>query len=55
VGAVVFDSRRQQSFMRRAVAEIVVETLARLPLAYPRPSDADRAAMEKIRHEREQE
>ncbi len=42
-------------FMRRAVAEIVVDTLARLPLAYPRPSDADRAAMEQIRRELEQE
>lgn len=42
-------------YMRRVVAEIVVDTLARLPLAYPRPKDADRAAMEAIRRELEAE
>jgi PPK2 family polyphosphate:nucleotide phosphotransferase len=42
-----------KSFMRRAVAEIVVNTLASLPTAYPVPSEADRAAMEKIRRELE--
>lgn len=42
-------------FMRRTVAEIVVDTLARLPLVYPQPSDEDRAAMERIRRELEAE
>ena len=42
-------------FMRRVVAEIVVGTLAALPLKYPEPTTEDRAAMEKIRHELEAE
>jgi PPK2 family polyphosphate:nucleotide phosphotransferase len=40
-------------FMRAAVAEIVVETLKTLPLAYPVPSKDDQIVMEKIRAELE--
>jgi len=40
-------------FMRKVVADIVVRTLASLPTAYPVPSVADHAAMEKIRVELE--
>jgi len=40
-----------KSFMRRAVADIVVSTLELLPIAYPVPSKEDKAAMEKIRIE----
>jgi PPK2 family polyphosphate:nucleotide phosphotransferase len=42
-----------KSFMRRTVAEIVVDTLKRLPLEYPQPTSEDRAAMDKIRRELE--
>ncbi len=42
-------------YMRRAVAEIVVDTLAQLPLEYPHASPEDRAQMEKIRRELEAE
>lgn len=42
-------------FMRRTVAEIVVNTLARLPLAYPRPTDKERLAMDAIRRQLEAE
>ena len=41
--------------MRRVVADIVVETLDRLPLEYPRSSPEDRAMMERIRKELETE
>ncbi|HUJ63572.1 MAG TPA: PPK2 family polyphosphate kinase [Kofleriaceae bacterium] len=44
-----------KSFMRRAVAEIVVGTLGQLPLAYPRSSAEDRAMMDKIRRQLEVE
>jgi PPK2 family polyphosphate:nucleotide phosphotransferase len=40
-------------YMRRAVAEIVVDTLAQLPLAYPKVSDRMRAEMDKIQKELE--
>jgi PPK2 family polyphosphate:nucleotide phosphotransferase len=42
-------------YMRRVVAEIVVETLGRLPLAYPRSSPEDRAMMDRIRKQLEAE
>jgi hypothetical protein len=42
-------------FMRRTCAEIVVDTLARLPLEYPKPSPEDRAMMDKIKHQLEAE
>jgi polyphosphate kinase 2 (PPK2 family) len=42
-------------YMRRVVAEIVVETLARLPLEYPRASQDDRAFMDKIKRALEAE
>ena len=38
-----------KSYMRRVVAEIVTETLHRLPLEYPKPSDAHHTEMERIR------
>ena len=44
--AIPADSK---SFMRRTVAEIVVETLARLPLAYPEVSADALAEMKKLR------
>ena len=44
-----------KSFMRRQVAEIVVGTLARLPLEYPHSSDEVRARMDKIRRQLESE
>ena len=40
-----------KSYMRRAVAEIVVETMKQLELAYPAVSDKDRAALEAARAE----
>lgn len=40
-------------FMRCAVAEIVVQTLQALPIAYPVPSKEDKAVMQKIRAELE--
>jgi PPK2 family polyphosphate:nucleotide phosphotransferase len=40
-------------YMRSAVAEIVVKTLDSLPLAFPVPTNVDRAVMEKIRVELE--
>lgn len=40
-----------KSFMRCAVADIVVETLKSLPIAYPEPTKEDRVVMEKIRTE----
>ena len=42
-------------FMRRTVAEIVVETLSRLPLEYPHSPPEDKAKLERIRHELEAE
>ena len=42
-------------FMRRTVAEIVVNTLARLPLEYPKPTDNERVAMDAIRRKLEAE
>ena len=44
-----------KSFMRRTVAELVVQTLERLPLTYPEPSLADRERMAEIRRELEVE
>ena len=44
-----------KSFMRRAVAEIVVATLQQLPLAYPEASLEARAVMDQIRIELESE
>jgi len=46
--AIPADSK---SFMRRAVAEIIVDTLKQLPLAYPKGSDKDRAALDAARAE----
>ncbi|CAN5738977.1 polyphosphate kinase 2 family protein [soil metagenome] len=46
--AIPADSK---SYMRRTVAEIVADTLAQLPLAYPKPNDRDRAALEVARAE----
>jgi PPK2 family polyphosphate:nucleotide phosphotransferase len=42
-------------FMRRIVAEIVVETISRLPLEYPHSPPAEKATLDKIRHELEAE
>jgi PPK2 family polyphosphate:nucleotide phosphotransferase len=42
-------------FMRRTVAEIVVGTLARLPLAYPEPSDEAREEMARVKRALEAE
>lgn len=44
--AVPADSK---SFMRRTVAEIIVETVSRLDLEYPSVSDDERAVMENVR------
>jgi PPK2 family polyphosphate:nucleotide phosphotransferase len=44
--AIPADSK---SFMRRTVSEIVVKTLAQLPLTYPAVSDAKREEMKKLR------
>ena len=44
-----------KSYMRRAVAEIIADTLEQLPIAYPTPSDKDRAALEVARAELEAE
>jgi PPK2 family polyphosphate:nucleotide phosphotransferase len=44
--AIPADSK---SFMRRAVAEIIVDTLERLDLRYPELSDAERAELARIR------
>lgn len=46
--AIPADSK---SHMRRAVAEIVADTLAQLPLAFPRPSERDRIALDAARAE----
>jgi PPK2 family polyphosphate:nucleotide phosphotransferase len=48
--AIPADSK---SFMRCAVADIIVQTLETLPIAYPVPSKEDKAAMQKIRVELE--
>jgi hypothetical protein len=37
--------------MRRAIAEIVGDTLAQLPLRYPQPSAKEQAALEQAREE----
>jgi len=50
--AIPADSK---SFMRRAVAEIVVATLKQLDLPYPQLADEDRAALEAARKELEAE
>lgn len=42
-----------KSYMRCAVADIVVDTLKLLPIAYPEPTKDDRAVMQKIRAELE--
>jgi PPK2 family polyphosphate:nucleotide phosphotransferase len=42
-------------FMRRTVAQIVVDTLHRLPLEYPSPTAEERAEMDKIRRQLEAE
>jgi PPK2 family polyphosphate:nucleotide phosphotransferase len=44
-----------KNFMRRLVAEHVVQTLERLPLAYPVMADRDRAELERYRRELEAE
>ncbi len=44
--AVPADSK---SFMRRTIAEILVDTLERLPMAWPEVSDARRAEMQALR------
>ena len=38
-----------KSFMRRAIAEILVDTLERLPMAWPEVSAAKRAEMQALR------
>jgi PPK2 family polyphosphate:nucleotide phosphotransferase len=48
--AIPADSK---SFMRCAVADIIVQTLESLPIAYPVPSKEDQSAMKKIRIELE--
>ena len=45
--AIPADSK---SYMRRAVADIVVDTMKQLPIAYPKPSDKDRASLDGARH-----
>ncbi len=50
--AIPADSK---SYMRRAVAEIVVDTLAQLPLAFPKPSEKDRPGLDAARAELEAE
>jgi polyphosphate kinase 2 (PPK2 family) len=42
-----------KSYMRRAVADIVVDTFAQLPLEYPKVDDKMRTEMAKIRAELE--
>jgi hypothetical protein len=44
--AVPADSK---SFMRRTIAEILVDTLERLPMAWPEVSAAKRAEMQALR------
>jgi PPK2 family polyphosphate:nucleotide phosphotransferase len=44
-----------KSYMRRAVAEIVVGTLEQLPLEYPRVPETERAELDKIRRQLEAE
>jgi PPK2 family polyphosphate:nucleotide phosphotransferase len=44
-----------KSYMRRTVAEIIVATLARLPLRFPTVTDKARAEMERIKKELEAE
>ncbi len=44
-----------KSYIRRVISEIIVGTLKQLPLAYPTPSDADKAMIEKVRHALETE
>jgi len=46
--AIPADSK---SFMRRTVAEIIVDTLDQLPIEFPKPTDKDRAALEAARAE----
>ncbi|MBA3463303.1 MAG: polyphosphate kinase 2 family protein [Deltaproteobacteria bacterium] len=50
--AIPADSK---SYMRRAVAEIIADTLEQLPIAYPTPSEKERAALEVARAELEAE
>ncbi len=50
--AIPADSK---SYMRRAVAEIIVETLERLPIAYPKPDEEERAAIVAAREQLEEE
>jgi len=40
-----------KSYMRRTVAEIIVDTMAQLPLAYPQPNERERAELEAARAE----
>jgi PPK2 family polyphosphate:nucleotide phosphotransferase len=44
--AIPADSK---SYMRRAISDIIVSTLSQLPLAFPTPSDADKAMIAKVR------
>ena len=44
-----------KSFMRRAVAETIVDTLKQLPLEYPKCGEELRIEMEKIRRQLEAE
>ncbi len=50
--AIPADSK---SFMRRSVSEIVLDTLKRLPLRYPEPSEKEMAALSSARTELEAE
>jgi PPK2 family polyphosphate:nucleotide phosphotransferase len=50
--AIPADSK---SYMRRAVAEIIVDTLDQLPLKFPEPSEKMRTEMEHLRRELEAE
>ncbi len=50
--AIPADSK---SYMRRVISDIVVDTLSQLPLAFPTPSDADKAMIAKVRHALEAE
>jgi len=43
----------KKAYMRRVVGEIIVDTLKRLPLAFPKVSDKQRAAMDGYRRELE--
>jgi PPK2 family polyphosphate:nucleotide phosphotransferase len=45
----------KKNYARRAVGEIIVDTLARLPLAYPTVSNGERAEMENYRRKLEAE